>query len=158
MTPKQQLVARVGAGVAALVLACVPIYEGTVLKTYHDPVGIETACTGHTGPDVKAGQVYTQQQCDDLLAQDLFEHDADIAKCVDVEKLTTGQRAAFLSFAFNVGAPKFCKSTMAGLIRAGQALKACAELSKWVYAGQRDLPGLVRRRSAERAMCEGRAL
>lgn len=40
--------------------------------------------------------------------------------------------------------------------RGGQGDLA-AELSRWVYAGGRKLQGLVKRRAAERAMCEGRA-
>jgi hypothetical protein len=32
---------------------------------------------------------------------------------------------------------------------------ACAELSRWTYAGGKQLPGLVRRRAAERQLCEG---
>ena len=154
MNPKAKLIALVGAGVVALVVPCVSYYEGTILRTYLDPVGIPTACTGHTGPDVKAGQVYTPEQCDNILATDLYKHDAEIQRCIHVP-LTDGQHAAFLSFAFNVGASKFCKSTLNRKLNAGDYPGACAELSKWVYAGGRVLPGLVKRRAAERKLCEG---
>jgi lysozyme len=66
-------------------------------------------------------------------------------------------QAASVSFAYNVGAQAFCGSTMARKLRAGDMPGACAELSRWVYAKGELLPGLVRRRAAERAMCEGRA-
>ena len=155
MTPRARLAAAVGATVVALVVPTVAYFEGTELKTYRDPVGIPTACTGHTGPEVKMGQTYTREQCDDLLATDLFKHDADIQRCISVP-LTPGQHAAFLSFAFNVGASKFCTSTLSRKLNAGDYAGACAELSRWVYAGGRKLTGLVKRRNAERALCEGR--
>ena len=68
--------------------------------------------------------------------------------------MTDGQKAAFLSFAFNVGAQKFCGSTLVKKANQGDMPGACAELSRWTYAGGRELPGLVKRRAAERALCE----
>ena len=68
--------------------------------------------------------------------------------------LTDGQKAAFLSFAFNVGNGAFCSSTLVRKANTGDMPGACSELSKWVYAGGKQLPGLVKRRAAERAMCE----
>jgi lysozyme len=75
-------------------------------------------------------------------------------ECIN-HPLTDGQKAAFLSFAFNVGNGNFCGSTLVRKANAGDMRGACAELSRWVYAGGKELPGLVRRRAAERAMCEG---
>ena len=69
--------------------------------------------------------------------------------------MTDGQKAAFLSFAFNVGNRAFCDSTLARKANAGDMAGACAELSRWTYAGGKQLPGLVRRRATERAVCEG---
>ncbi|HHG5564729.1 TPA: glycoside hydrolase family protein [Pseudomonas aeruginosa] len=39
-------------------------------------------------------------------------------------------------------------------LNAGDVRGACAELSRWVYAGGKKLGGLVRRRAAERELCE----
>ena len=149
---KQRLVAAIGAGAAALVVPLVMQYEGTIPKTYRDPVGILTACTGHTGPELRMGQTFTRQQCEDMLFSDLEKH-ATALDCVK-RPLTDGQKAAFLSFAFNVGNGAFCKSTLVRKANAGDMQGACAELSRWVYAGGKQLPGLVKRRTAEREMCE----
>lgn len=154
-TSKGKLFAAVGGSVAALVISCVTYFEGTKPQTYRDPVGIPTVCMGHTGPDVAMGQTRTLAECEDILAADLFKHDSDIRRCVDVDKLTDGQHAAFLSFAFNVGAAKFCASTMARLIRQERPELACRELLRWVYAGGKQLAGLVKRRQAEFRMCMG---
>lgn len=56
-------------------------------------MGIVTACTGHTGPELNIGQTCTRQQCEEMLYKDLVKH---------ANALTDGQRAPFVSFAFNV--------------------------------------------------------
>ena len=152
MTPRQRLAAKIGAGAVALVLPVVMLYEGTVLRTYKDPVSILTACTGHTGPELRMGQTFTKEQCETMLYGDLLKH-ADALNCIKIP-LADNQKAAFLSFAFNVGNGAFCKSTLARKANAGDLMGACAELSRWVIAGGRELPGLVKRRAAERQLCE----
>ena len=152
MTPRQRLVAKIGAGAVALVLPVVVLYEGTVLRSYVDPVGIVTACTGHTGPELRMGQTFTKEQCETMLYGDLLKH-ADALDCIKTP-LADNQKAAFLSFAFNVGNGAFCSSTLVRKANTGDMPGACSELSKWVYAGGKQLPGLVKRRAAERVMCE----
>ncbi len=152
MSWKAKLIAIVGAGAAALAVPLVQHYEGTVLSTYRDPVGIITTCTGHTGPELKMGQTYTREQCEEMLYKDLAKH-AGALSCIRAP-LTNGQRAAFLSFAFNVGDDAFCRSTLVRKANAGDINGACAELSRWTLAGGKQLPGLVRRRAAERQLCE----
>ena len=152
MTPRQRLVAKIGAGAVAMVLPVVLLYEGTVHSTYKDPIGIVTVCTGHTGPELRMGQRYTKEQCETMLYGDLLKH-ADALDCIKTP-LADNQKAAFLSFAFNVGNGAFCKSTLARKANAGDLMGACAELSRWVMAGGRELPGLVKRRAAERQLCE----
>jgi lysozyme len=153
---KRTIQATVGAACAAALITCVPKFEGTVLRGYKDPIGIVTACTGHAATAV-LGRPYTPQQCADFLNDDLVAHADGIAACVKAP-LTYYQRAAFISFAFNVGDAKFCGSTMARLANAGAFPAACAQLSRWVYAGQppKALPGLVTRRAYERQLCEGK--
>jgi lysozyme len=102
---------------------------------------------------VVIGKAYTDEQCAADLAQDAVRHGMDIAPCLPAE-LPVETRAAFISFAFNIGAAKFCGSTASRKARAGDLAGACAELSRWVYAGGKQLPGLVRRRAAERRLCE----
>lgn len=154
MTPRQRLATKIGAGALALAVPLIAHFEGTVFRTYRDPIGILTSCTGHTGPELMMGQTWTQEQCDQQLYGDLMKH-APALDCVQ-RHLTDGQRAAFLSFAFNVGNGNFCKSTLVRKANTGDMAGACAELSRWTLAGGKELPGLVRRRAAERAMCEGK--
>jgi lysozyme len=151
---KKPLAALVGSAALAILAVVVPQFEGTVYHGYRDPIGIVTACTGNTDQAVM-GKTYTKAECDQILEGDLVKHAEGVDACVPLEPLTTGQRAAAVSFAFNVGVTQFCKSTFARKLRAKDPT-ACAELSKWVYAGGRELPGLVKRRKAERDICEGK--
>ena len=152
MSDKAKLIAKIGATAVALVIPVVTYYEGKVNRTYVDPVGVLTSCYGHTGPELKPGQTFTDEQCLAQLEADLTKH-AIALDCVRTP-LTDGQKAAFLSFAFNVGNGAFCSSTLVRKANTGDMPGACSELSKWVYAGGKQLPGLVKRRAAERAMCE----
>ncbi|WP_396180153.1 lysozyme [Flavobacterium sp.] len=149
---KGKLIALVGAAAATALGAFVPEFEGMVLRGYKDPVGIVTACAGHT-LTAQLGRPYTKEECDSLLEYDLAAHAEGVMRCVKTE-MTTGQKAAFVSFAYNVGIRKFCESTMAKKLNAGDAPGACKELSRWTTAGGKQLMGLVRRRAAERALCE----
>ena len=152
MNDRAKLIAKIGATAVALVIPVVTYYEGKVNRSYVDPVGVLTSCYGHTGPELKPGQTFTDEQCLAQLEADLTKH-AIALDCVRTP-LTDGQKAAFLSFAFNVGNGAFCSSTLVRKANTGDMPGACSELSKWVYAGGKQLPGLVKRRAAERALCE----
>lgn len=144
---------RGGAAVAA-VCALATCYEGTVLKSYVDPVGVLTACTGHTGPELRPGQVFTQGQCAALL-------NADVAKAVQIVQRCVPDApdrvlAAFGDATYNMGETIACdrnRSTAARLLAAGRWEAACLQLPRWNTAGGHVLPGLVRRRAAEMDLC-----
>ena len=152
MTPRQKLAAKIGAGALALAVPLVMQWEGLSTVVYRDPIGRLAVCYGHDDQTLAQGKRYTTQQCKDMLAEDLAKH-ADALDCVRVP-LSDGQKAALLSFAFNVGQAKFCGSTLVKKANAGDMPGACAELSRWTRAGGRELPGLVKRRAAERELCE----
>ena len=56
---------------------------------------------------------------------------------------------ALCSFCFNLGIGAYMKSTLRKYVKAGRDDEADREFGKWVHAGGRVLPGLVRRRRAE---------
>lgn len=67
-------------------------------------------------------------------------------------ELRQGEFEALLSFIYNVGWATFKKSTLCKKILAGDMAGAAEEFPRWVYAGKKKLPGLVRRREKERAL------
>lgn len=152
----QNLKLKVGAACAALLIPLVAGFEGLRQKAYLDAVGIPTICFGATA-GVRLGDTATIDQCKDLLAQDLLTAATAVESCVHVP-LADNQRAAFVSFTYNVGGRAFCGSTLVRKLNAKDYNGACAELSKWVTAKGLKLPGLVKRRAAERALCEGKQL
>jgi lysozyme len=121
-------------------------FEGLRLKAYQDSVGVWTIGYGHTAT-AKPGMEITEAQADALLTKDLAWAESAVLKLVTVP-LTDNQFAALVSFVFNLGAGALEESTLLRLLNARFAGVA-AEFSKWVFAGGRILPGLVRRREAE---------
>ncbi|MCG9123095.1 glycoside hydrolase family protein [Laribacter hongkongensis] len=65
---------------------------------------------------------------------------------------------AFVSLAYNIGSGAFCGSTLVRKLNASDYAGACAEIDRWVYAGGKCLPRLVKRRAEERIRCEGQNL
>ena len=155
MTPRQRLAAKIGAGAVALAIPLVVHFEGRVPWVHRDPIGRLAACYGHDDQTMTPGKRFTAAECQAMLDEDLLKH-AEAIDCIK-RPLTDGQKAAFLSFAFNVGNKAFCGSTLVRKANAGDMAGACAELSRWTLAGSKELPGLVRRRAAERAVCEGKS-
>lgn len=144
---------------AAIAVACAiaaPVvvnFEGTVHRPYLDPVQILTACSGHTGPELKLGQKFTPEQCGEMLDADLRKHAEGVARCTPMIFEKPKVAAAITSFTYNVGESAYCKSTAARHFRAGNYRAGCEAISKYVYAGGKKLKGLVRRRQAEVKMC-----
>lgn len=155
MTPQAKAAAISGA-VLTLATPIVLHFEGEVRHGYRDPIGIVTACVGHT-KTAQLERAYTHQECLDMLERDLVDHNAGLLACVKVG-MPPNVHAALLSWAFNVGVAKACGSSAVRRLNAGDTAGACAELARWTMAGGKELPGLVKRRAAERALCEGRPL
>lgn len=129
-------------------------WEGTEPVGYDDIVGVATACVGHTGPDVVVGRRYTAEQCKAWLDSDLGIAARGVDACVTVP-MTSYEWASFTSLAFNIGVRAFCKSSIARKANAGDMDGACEAILLYDYAGGRKVPGLTRRRLAERDLCRG---
>ncbi|MDC9824805.1 glycoside hydrolase family protein [Devosia sp. ZB163] len=131
-------------------------FEGLRLEAYLDPVDIWTIGWGHTGGDVYEGLRITVDQAEKLLKDDLKKHENFVDAKVTAT-LTENQRAALVSFAFNVGNGNFGSSTLLRKLNANDVAGAADELLRWVYGTTPDgervrLPGLERRRKAEREL------
>jgi lysozyme len=59
---------------------------------------------------------------------------------------------ALLDFTYNLGVARYRASTLRARVNEGRWVEAADELPKWRMGGGRVLPGLVRRREAERAL------
>lgn len=153
---KGRVAATVVAAAVGMAAPVVAYFEGYIPHTYSDPVGIPTICYGHTGPDVTPGRMASRDECEALLRQDLGSAVEGVFRCIG-SPMESHQLAAMVSFTFNVGEGALCRSTLARKANARDWIGACAELSKWKYAKGIELPGLVKRRAAERSICEGKS-
>ncbi len=154
LSPKIKYAGGIGAVCLSLICGIVYKFEGTEQVGYLDPVAIPTICRGHTGPEVKVGDYYTMEKCDEITKQDIIIANTDLHKLTDT-KMSPGQEAAFTSFIYNTGSNNFRNSTMRKKLNAGDVIGACHELSKWIYAKGQLLRGLVRRRAEELSICLG---
>lgn len=124
-------------------LELIESFEGLRLNSYQDSVGVWTIGYGHT-QGVKPGQTITQQQAQAFLQQDLGVAEAGVNKLGLT--LTDNQFAALVSFTFNLGAGNLNKLMSQGLAAAPDRILL------FDHAGGKVLPGLTRRRQAERAL------
>ena len=130
-------------------------YEGLRLTAYYDSVNVLTIGYGHTGRDVHGGEIITQQEADSLLTNDILLFWNSISRNIKAS-LTDYQHAALTSFAYNLGMSNLLSSTLWRLVNEGQFELASEQFTRWVYAGGEILPGLVKRREAEKEMFLGK--
>jgi lysozyme len=139
-------------------LALIQEFEGCVLKAYPDPATGGDPWTigyGHTR-GVKPDDVCSKEQALEWLKDDVDWAEACVNANVKVP-LEQHQFDALVSFTFNCGAGAFSASTMLKLINVSNHGAAAQQFGRWVNGPNGPMPGLVRRRGAERAMYEGKA-
>lgn len=145
--------------------------EGLRQVAYYDPPGILTACRGHTGADVQQNVRYSLAQCDAWMTGDM-RHAVDLVdRCAP--GLPPEVLAAFADAVFNLGPTIACdtaNSTAARYLHqysiggvnnphSGAPLlaAACNQLPRWDHSTVAgvlvSLPGLTKRRAAERDLC-----
>ena len=137
----------------AIALPFVKDQEGCVLIAYPDPVSGGEPWTigyGATGPNIREGLVWTQEQADaDLSARltvigdTILEH----SKC----PLNDNQLAALCDFAYNEGLHALLvESTLWTLLQAGRSYAVVAQhFLEWDIACGRVIQGLENRRIKE---------
>jgi len=148
--------AVVGKKAADMLFRTVPIHEGLSLTTYRCPAGVLTVCYGDTDPAMAvSGANYTREECRQSLERQLVLHAAPIVEHlgIDYEK-HPHQTAAFVSLTYNIGVSAFRGSSAARLWLEGDYAEACKAIEAWRYVKGKELAGLVRRRAAERRLCE----
>lgn len=131
-------------------LSLIKSFEGLRLQSYQDAVGVWTIGYGTTR-GIKPGMSITKEQAERMLANDVQRFEVEVERLVKVP-LTSNQRDALISFTYNLGAANLESSTLLRLLNRGDYAAAAEQLPRWNKAGGKVLPGLVRRREAERAL------
>ncbi len=146
-------------------LACLPLihqFEGLVANQFEptrtlDPTGHPEIGWGHrlTGPeDPLWNATVDETQADDLAMRDLATAATAVCNFLGpvADTLTDNQYAALIDFTYNEGAGHFASSTLCRLTKASDFAAAADEFGRWVYSEGVSLPGLIRRRAAEKAL------
>lgn len=139
-----------GSAAAALLISLVAGFEGKRNDPYFDIVNRATVCYGETRVQMRR---YSDAECDDMLADGLADFAAPVLKRNPELAGHPAQVAAATSLAYNIGSDAYARSTVARRFSAGNWRGACDAFLSWNRAGGRVVPGLVRRREAERAIC-----
>jgi GH24 family phage-related lysozyme (muramidase) len=141
---------KTGQRINAEGLKLIKDFEGLRLEAYICPAGVPTIGYGSTA-GVKMGLSITVDEAEALLIKDLERFEAAIRSAVTVP-LTDNQFSSLVCFSFNVGTGAFRDSTLLRLLNQGDYQGAADQLLRWDKAGGKSLPGLQRRRQAERAL------
>lgn len=149
---------------AASTLVGIAVHEGYREEAYV-PVKGDVATIGFgTTAGVKMGDKTTPERSLVRLLDEIEGvYAAGVKRCVKVP-LYQHEYEAYVSLAYNIGTGAFCRKALPGkppnlidLINAGRYAEACERIDAFVYGpGRKKLPGLIKRRAKERALCEGR--
>lgn len=135
------------------------LFEGVYLRPYLCPAGVPTIGIGSTryenGTRVSlADPPITRERAEALLMWELTRDCLPrmLRLCDKLPTMGPAAIGAILDFTYNLGSGNLAASTLRKRIQAGDRQGAANELLKWVRGGGRVLPGLVKRRTAERLM------
>lgn len=135
-------------------LALIKRSEGLRLEAYPDPgTGgspwtIGYGCT----TNVKPGMIITPGEAERRLHADLARFETGVSAMLTGYPVTSNQFSAMVSLAYNIGLGNFATSSVLKRHKAGKYDAAGDAFLMWVKAAGRTLPGLVKRREAEREL------
>ncbi|WP_020474574.1 lysozyme [Zavarzinella formosa] len=132
-------------------LALIREFEGLSLKPYFDSAGIPTIGHGHTtGVRMDMGAI-SEATAEMFLERDVAIAEQGVSRIVRVA-LNENQFSAMTSFVFNIGAQKLIGTKTLNCLNRGLYAEFADRLLMWTKAGNVELPGLVKRREAERKL------
>lgn len=132
-------------------LALLKGFEGCRLEAYLCPANVPTIGYGITR-GVKLGQRITQAEADEMLARELESFEAGVSILLGGAKTSSNHASALISLAYNIGLSALARSTVLKRHLLGNHAGAANAFGMWVRGGGKILPGLVRRREAERKL------
>ncbi|MDQ9128540.1 lysozyme [Serratia fonticola] len=125
-------------------------FEGLRLQAYQCSARAWTVGYGHT-VGVRPNDVITEGEADNFLRQDIANSEQVVNMNVHVP-LTQNQFDALVSFVFNLGIGSFLASTLIKKLNSGDYGGSAEEFLRWIHVNGKKIPGLVRRREAEKSL------
>jgi lysozyme len=135
-------------------IALIKFFEGFAARPYLCPANYWTVGYGHVITHAEKGSFTApldESAATELLMRDLVRFEQAVRRLVKVA-LNQQQFDALVSFTFNLGAGALQRSTLRQKLNRGDYAGAAGEFRKWIWAAGRKLPGLIRRRDAEKLL------
>lgn len=126
-------------------------FEGFKPTKYLCPGGCLTIGYGHTLLPNEYYEKISIREARQLLIKDLHKTERAVLRYINVA-INYRQFDALVSFAYNLGAAGLQRSTLRQKLNYGLYKEAADEFLRWVYIGTQKVPGLIRRRTAERKL------
>jgi lysozyme len=130
-------------------------FEGFAPRAYICPAGYPTIGYGHVVTRGESFAEIDKATADRLLAADVRVAAGAVARLI-VAPLEMYQFDALCSFTYNLGAGRLQMSRLRRMVDREEHECVPQELLRWIHAGGRILPGLVRRRVAEGQLYQGK--
>lgn len=131
-------------------------FESCRLVAYICPAGYVTVGWGHRNDHMCPGQRITQNKADQLFENDVALAVSGVLESTKGISLSDNELSALASLVFNIGKKQFDSSTLLKKLKAGDKRGAADQFDRWVYGRVNGkpsiLPGLVKRRVAEKAL------
>ncbi len=127
-------------------------FEGCKSTSYKDSVGVWTIGYGATGKDIVAGLTWTPEQIDERLHKDLARFEEGVQSLLSNPDVNNNQFSALVCFSYNLGLGNLQKSHLLEYTNSGHYIAGSLQFAKWNRAGGAVLPGLTKRREAEKVL------
>jgi lysozyme len=137
--------------VSAALVDLVAEFEGFRSRAYLCPAGVWTIGYGQTS-GVKPGSTTTESAARADLERSLEQYQSSVREMITHDDSTGQMVDAMTSLAYNVGLGALRKSTLLRMHNLRDYFGAASQFARWSRGGGKVLPGLVRRREAERKM------
>lgn len=129
-------------------------FESLRLQAYPDPgTGGKPYTVGYgaTGKDIGPTTVWNLAKAEDDLANRLAALSKKLVDLIEAD-LNDNQFSAIVSLVYNIGIGNFSKSSMLKLLNSGSIDLASEQFTVWGKAAGKEMPGLLRRRQAEKSL------
>lgn len=132
-------------------IALLKQFEGCKLQAYKDGGGVWTVGFGATGPNIGPHTNWSQAQAEDDLAKKLEDFEWAVSGLLQVP-INQNQFDALVCFSYNVGVAALARSSLLKQLNMKHFKDAGDRFLDWSHDGGKVIPGLLKRREAERQL------
>ena len=130
--------------------------EGCMATPYKCPADVLTVGIGSTeysGQKIEPNKKYTNEEIAHRWKNDIKLAESCVDRYANGRTLPQSVFDAMVSVTFNNGCGNLKNSTMFAFMRRGRYVDGCNQLLNWIYVKKKKIPGLIKRREKERALC-----